>query len=531
MRILENSAGKLNSAWYNEQRLKSKLPEVYSDLIATTDETEDFKSRLRMYYYGLSVWPRCECGKKAFDVTGEFCSKECMYKSKSRADKIKKTLTSLSEERKSEILEKRKASSLKRYGVENPGASEESKIKISEKNKIHWLTRTTESPFKSKEVQNKVKKTINRKYGVDCVFSLEKFRNQDKANQTSLLKYGVMYPIQKNLKNLEDLKSENKISEIFNSGGLNALKMHFNYAGGHSAIMRAVRKNSDFMFPEKSMPEHEVYEFIKSLGFNPERSNRSLIKPLELDIYIPEKNLAIEFNGIYWHSSGSKETDKEKSKYHLNKTELCESKGIQLLHIFENEWYEKKEIWKSVIKNKLGCSAKIPARKCKVVELNIKEANEFISETHLQGSCQASKALGLYHEIYGLIEVITLSKPRYSKGYDWELIRMCTKLGFSVQGGASKLLSKVTGSIISYANRRWSFGNVYSKIGLEKISVSAPCYWYVEKGRLWHRSSFMKHKLKNKLKVFDDKMTEVENCYANGLRRIWDCGNIVYARK
>src|SRR5690606_3197267 len=118
-----------------------------------------------------------------------------------------------------------------------------------------------------------------------------------------------------------------------------------------------------------------------------------VIPPLELDIYIPEKKLAIELNGVYWHSSKFKDKN-----YHLNKTIECEKGGIQLLHIFDFEWEQKQDIWKSVIANKLGLTdRKVYARKCTVKDVPINDGYNFFQENHLQGGLSKGKHIGLYH--------------------------------------------------------------------------------------------------------------------------------------
>ena len=68
---------------------------------------------------------------------------------------------------------------------------------------------------------------------------------------------------------------------------------------------------------------------------------RNIIAPLEIDIFIPSKNIAIEYDGLYWHSSNKFSGRTIEKKYHLNKTEQCLKKGIKLIHIFENEWILK----------------------------------------------------------------------------------------------------------------------------------------------------------------------------------------------
>lgn len=128
---------------------------------------------------------------------------------------------------------------------------------------------------------------------------------------------------------------------------------------------------------------------------------------------------------------------------------------------------------------------------------------------------------------------MTFGKARYSKA-DYELIRFCNKLNYSIIGGASKLLAHFRkhnkGSIISYANRRWSNGNLYRKLGFTETHISEPCYYYfkMNENKIYHRSSFMKHKLKDKLPIFDENLSEVDNMYNNEYFRIWDCGNYVF---
>jgi hypothetical protein len=139
---------------------------------------------------------------------------------------------------------------------------------------------------------------------------------------------------------------------------------------------------------------------------------------------IPDYGLAIEYDGLYWHSSGDVLT--ENRDYHLEKTTKCEEKGLNLLHIFENEWQNqsKQQIWKSIIRNKLGKSNKIYARKCEIREVSNKESVRFLENNHLQGSASASIRYGLYHND-ALVALMTFGKSRFNKNIDWELIRYC----------------------------------------------------------------------------------------------------------
>lgn len=272
-----------------------------------------------------------------------------------------------------------------------------------------------------------------------------------------------------------------------------------------------------------SSGELEVVTFIKSLGVtNIVTTNRNVISK-ELDIYLPDYNFAIEYNGVYWHQ----EQFKSKNS-HLEKTELCVEKNIFLLHLWEDDWKYNTEIMKSFIKNKLGFTdKKIYARKCKIEYLDHKDTKVFLDENHIQGYCQASIRIGLYHE-NKLVAVMTFNKPRFNKKYEWELVRYATTINTNVVGGFSKLLSyfrsNYQGMIVSYADRCYSNGNVYINNGFSLISTNIPSYWYVIGDKKVSRTMFTKTKLKD----FDQNMSEREITKELGIGKIWNCGTYTF---
>lgn len=280
----------------------------------------------------------------------------------------------------------------------------------------------------------------------------------------------------------------------------------------------------------KSKSELELFEWICSVAPDGqwESGNRTVLPGnLELDIYSPVYKIAIEYNGVYWHSSGNVSTDLVCKSKHLNKTSMCHDRGVRLFHIFETD---SMTAWKSMMLANLNLNQRIYARKCHVGVIPIADATGFIKSNHLQGSCRGSVAIGLHYNDE-LVSICLFGKARYSS-CDWELLRMCSKSGITVVGGASKMLAAFrrdySGSVVSYANKRWSVGSVYEQLGFKHIRDSEPCHWYVKNGSVWHRSRFMKHKLHKVLGEFDPSQTEVENMYNHGYRRIWDCGNKVY---
>lgn len=265
--------------------------------------------------------------------------------------------------------------------------------------------------------------------------------------------------------------------------------------------------------------QHEIFNFIKQYD-NTVQEN--FIKDgYEIDIY--SENIQIEYNGLLWHIFSKtvfdNTSDESRRKYHLlEKTNRC---GL-IFQIFENEWLNEhtKDIWKSVLLSKLHKTTKIAARKCQISEITSKEYYNFCQDNHLQGGIHSSIRIGLFYN-NELISVMGFSKPRFNKNYNYELIRFCTIKNITVQGGASKLLKYFTrnykGSIISYANRRWSDGNLYKKLGFELINTTQPNFYFfkLDEQKLISRMNFQKHKIQ-----FEP--------YDEGYRKIYDCGNYVF---
>lgn len=279
-----------------------------------------------------------------------------------------------------------------------------------------------------------------------------------------------------------------------------------------------------------SSEEKNIDEFLKKYGLKTITSSTSIINPYQLDIFVSDHNLAIEYNGLYWHNE-----TRVSNTYHLNKTTECEKKGIQLIHIFEDEWLFKKEIVKSRLLNLVGLSFfKINGRKTKVLEVSVKDAKEFLNNNHLQGYTNSSVRIGLYH-MEELVSIMLFNKPRLGIGntYDgYELSRFCNKLNTIVIGGADKLLKNFIKThkpqqIISYADRRWSQGGLYEKLGFKKTHVNKPNYWYILKKNRKHRFGFRKSILKNEGFNIDNK-TEHEIMLERQIYRIYDCGTISY---
>jgi len=279
----------------------------------------------------------------------------------------------------------------------------------------------------------------------------------------------------------------------------------------------------------KSRTELGLLNFIKSNYKGKIRSgDRKLIAPYELDIFLPELKIAIEFCGSYWHSPDNKQTNRDK-KYHQMKWQMCADKGVTLITIFDTMWSNKKDIVKGRLLNMLGMSERIYARKTSCINIDSKTASKFINDNHIQGFCGSSDYVGMF--LNGeLIGCMTFKKPRYDKSYDYEIIRSCTKIGLSVVGGVSKMLSHFKkshahASILSYSDNAYGLGKTYEKIGFTFHSVSPASYRYFntkDSDDTLSRSQCMKHILVRQ--GYDENKTEKEIMNERGYYRIYDCG-------
>ena len=465
-----------------------------------------------------------------------------------------------------EINNKRKESIKEKYGVDNISQLES----IKEKKKETIEKNYGEFGFGSEIINKKIRDTIYSLYGTDNIRTLEYVN--EKIRNTNLEKYGVEYPsmsfeIKNKIKNtiLEKYGTENIMhSEIFkkhqndkslilfekkydikiNSYCENILNIICCKCENNYNISYNLMKNRHFLKVEKCLlcnpinsqtsdRENKLLEFIKE-NYNGEilENDRKILNGKELDIYLPDLNLAFEFNGLYWHSELYKD-----NKYHINKTEKCLENGIQLIHIWEDDWDYKNEIVKSMIINKLQKTPnKIYARKCEIKEINDnKTIRDFLEKNHIQGFVGSSIKIGLFYE-NELVSLMTFGKKRKfmnskSKDGEFELLRFCNKINTNIIGGASKLYIYFIKNysfteIITYADRSHSNGNLYKQLGFNFMSKTPPNYYYIINGVKNHRFGFRKDVLIKE--GFDKNKSEHEIMIERGINRIYDSGSLKF---
>jgi len=262
---------------------------------------------------------------------------------------------------------------------------------------------------------------------------------------------------------------------------------------------------------------------------------RDVIAPKELDIFLPEHNLAIEFNGSYWHHEAAKG-----KTYHQEKKLACLAAGIDLIRIYDFLWETRGDQLRDLIASRLADCKKLFARKCTVQALTAEQTRVFCEANHVQGSTQASVKLGLYHA-GELVGCFTAGRSRFDKAFDWEILRICFRKGYRVLGGAGKLLKHFTrehckaGDLVcSYTQLDWSSGRLYEALGFAEVRTTLPGYRWVH---LTTKSVVARYRAqKSKLgkllgSQYKKDETEVQNMERCGYVRVFDSGCKLFSTK
>ena len=550
--IINNLKGK-----GTEKYIRLRYPDDYNKIISLPGNS--WSEKLYNYLYNCPEHKCIICGKDTkfkgiSNGYNDVCSQKCAcvksritIKEKYGVDNISQ-LDSIKKKKKESMIanfgslenayscrnEKTKHTNLEKYGVDNI-----SQLDSIKKKKIESMIANFGSLENAYKYRNeKIEHTNLEKYGVKNVSQNNEIRQKIKS--ANLKKYGE---IDWNL--AEAKKHHPEILYFDNNKWICSCphpecqkcidKQFITYNQLHNDRKRYNYETCTILNPidnNYSYSEKELLDWINNeLNIYCIENTRNIIDK-ELDIYIPSKNIAIEFNGIYWHSDNFKEKN-----YHVNKWEQCREKNIQLLSIWEDWWITKKDIIKSLISSKLGIyKERIYARKCIIKEVSAKESHDFENKNHIQGKCQSKIRLGLYYNDE-LVSLMTFGKLRLIKNkmnYGencYELLRFCNKLNTQVIGGASKLLKyfiKINNpkQIISYCSNDISNGDIYKQLGFQFDSLCKNTYWYINNDfKRYHRYTFSKKRLIEKELIYKSyNLTESQIMKKLGYYKIFDSG-------
>ena len=487
---------------------------------------------IKTIFYKLYQIPKCKvCGKRLSYRAGvltangkiiQTCGPQC-----------RKKYSIVSNKKREETL-------LKKYGVKNVSCSEDIKQLKKQKSLEKY---GVENVAQSEEVKRKMQKTCLEKYGVLYSAQSEQVINAIKSkakNRTDKERK----TIRNNIKNAARNRFLPILIERFKKYNLEFVNLN-EYDGYNNwyrkssdgYLLRCTKCNTEFRKiihtghdPNRwcpvcnkslrSAPENEIAKWIGSY-FNIERNKRNIISPQELDIFIPEKNIALEFNGLYYHS-------KKESTYHLKKTENCAKLGIKLIHIFEDEWYYKEKQTKSIIKDIINFGKRIiDINDCYIKEIDSKEAKRFIDKYSLFSYQHSNVNLGIFYK-NRLIYVSTFRRSKYIKSHEWELVNYANTFNFFVKNALTTVVNyfkkKFSNSLIHYEDKRYqqiiNFNNI--------LKVTKPIYYYTKNYDRFSRLEFTKEKQQKLFENYDDNLSEIQNMANNKFNIIYDCGKIIY---
>lgn len=551
-----------------------KQKEILDEIFKFTEKLNNkkFKLRTKLYWYlhNMVDFPKCVvCGKQIEkDIVNmkigfhRTCCKECSYQDSSRNKKISDVYSHKSLDEKLQIESRKQQTCLKKYGCKYTFQSDNNK----EKTKLTNLKKYgCENCMQSDVVKQKMKENNLKKYGCENVFQMKEVKT--KSKQTLKKHYGSEDSLytnseiaEKRIKHMtETLRRKSFrnciLQNIFDKPCFSEEYFVENYSKDFEFEFECKKCGNKFLsrhiagchmlcpkcYPRtSSFSERQISEYLKNIyDGNIVLNSKNVISPYELDIYIPEKKLAIEFDGLYWHAFENFLKSKGDKNYHLEKTELCEKKGIQLIHIFEDEWKYKQKIVKNCLKNILNLTneTQIDYNNLEIKEISNSESEKFIAENSLQDNINSKIRLGLF-EKDKLIAVMLFGKTRCKKTYEWELLRFCIKQN-SIDCNAAfrKLLdffedSFKPKSLVAYVDRRWNTQKLYADCGFKLFKKTKPNYFYIDckHQQRFKNFHFKKEIMKNIFKNYNDSLSEYQNMRNNGYETIYDCGNLVLVK-
>lgn len=514
-------------------------PELLTALVSSTSFlylTANTKTRLVVIRDNITTQPTCgtcdlpvhitTSGRRSYTFP-TFCSRKCASSNTNTRAKVKATVVDrygvTNPFKSPEIQSKIQSTLISTYGVSSPLKSDT----IRKKYKNTMVDRYgVDNPARSDALIKKRISTTSNKYGVDNVFSSLVIQQQIK--DTNILKYGSQYPNQQNLPQSTIVLLSDKTwlyeQHYTNKKTLSEISTELNCNSTTVARhLHAFELSTQNHY--QSVGENAIASVVVDCGVDVIRGDRTVIAPYELDIYIPSHNIAIEYCGLYWHS----EQQGKDRHYHKRKTDMCAALGIQLLTIFEDEWIEHQTQVTRKIQYLVGSSSekRVFARMTNTTQVDKKTKKCFFNENHIQGDGHSSINVGL---LSGKDLVACMGFISNKQGY--YLSRYATS-GIIV-GGFSKLMAYFIknnndGDITTFADRRWSTGALYEDNGWVLDSVLQPDYSYSPDGYTRkHKFNYRRKNLPMLLGDFNPLMSERQNCDANGVLRVWDCGKYKY---
>jgi hypothetical protein len=504
----------------SEKWLKNNHKEYYDNINdIVTEENISLSERIYLYQNGLTERPKCENCKiekvnftKFYKGYRKYCSRKCA------------------------ALDTHKNVEIKAKRVEALTKSNNDVELRKEMTERANITKGQFSDERKEEINNKRNETNLEKYGVDIVSKnidiIKKIVENSKVGRKETNRKKTINNIESNGFNIINIENGN--FELY----CDTCNKDFII----KSTLFSQRKRFEIDICTKCNPingssnfEKKVFDYVKSIYNGDIISNHKKFKKYEIDIYLPELNIGIECNGLYWHS----EIYKDKN-YHLDKLAFFDELGINIINIWEDDWKYKQDIIKHRLINKLNLNKNVVyGRKCIIKPIDNSSSRLFLDENHIQGWCQSKIKLGIFNNDE-LIGLATFGNLRRNLGHkninenEYELLRFCSKKDLNIIGGLSKTISYLkknynTERIISYCDRSFNRGDSYIKAGFKLIEKKKkPNYHWFNKNTCLKENRW-KYRKDILVKMgYDKNKTEIEIMHSLGYLRIFDCGSNLY---
>lgn len=462
-----------------------------------------------------------------------------------------------------EVREKSKETCIKKYGVQYPAQAEITKQHIKETLETRYgpgIVASSQVP----EVREKILKTFQERYGGNspmCSREVISKREETLMTMTGGKKSNQALP---EVSRKSQMRKRATIGEI---GYVNSLRHTYFCCCEPLFTREDYFKCNPLRYKcKKCGKEHTVnswsyirtccgntsnievvvIEMLNTMNVKYVTKDRQILLGKELDFYIPDQHLAIECNGMWWHSENHG-TDKN---YHLWKTDTCLNNGVTLLHFWESELLDKSDICYSMISSRLGIvKHKYRASDLRFTQVDISVSNKFMEDNHIQGKIRGVRyAFALVDKLDNIISCIQFTNRRAIFGYSEtddnviELARYSSVLNSKVYGGFTKLIQnsipilKENGKTVieTYCDRRFSpdaSKTVYARYGFILLEQTKPSYWYCDNEGMKHRFTYTKKAL---VELFHDQIEDIENKSEDtiakeaGIFKLWDCGQFKF---
>ena len=296
-----------------------------------------------------------------------------------------------------------------------------------------------------------------------------------------------------------------------------------------------------------SSGENAIKEYISTLIDDVPVKRKILCNNTrEIDLLYSNYNIGIEFNGSAFHASINGVHGDKMPEYHREKFLDALDKNIHLITIFDVDWDSKCDKIKAYLKDLFISPKALYARKCDVRCIDKNLANVFCDKYHLQGGNKQSKYhYGLYYRD-DLYAVMTFGRQRRQKESvtDFELIRYCVKSGYTIIGGANRLLRAFESDyspkyLVSYSDNDYFTGGIYSSLGFVCAGQvdSLNYYWLSKSGvelpREKCQARFLREEHPELSSEADEECVGVEDFVMSslGARKVYRCGNTKWEKR